>query len=341
MGISKNNAVSYKGTITESADFPSTSIRKDGMTYCVNVDVDITDPFMMTDVSLTTSEGKGTEGADITVYTHASHATNKIVVLNAAYATLTVGSQVKINGEIRYVTVVDTVNITISAALTTAIPSGTPIVFDYKVASGTCYVNAYHQSEVAEHYGEMTGSNTLFTTELAIGDVIKIEGSNEIRQVSAIDSNTTLHVDTLFTGTISAKKIYKKNTTTGYYDELIGTVSKHANHNTKTNAEYKKVYGNFSTFSVGDILVIVTTTGTWTRKIESIVSTTHCYVTLPLTGSIANIDTVGEAKAFTVIQTANKFVNGGSHDNKGRVIMWMTSATDVAEWITLEVGTLN
>ena len=53
----------------------------------------------------------------------------------------------------------------------------------------------------------VTGTSTLFTTELEVGDLIMVDG--EIREVKTITDNTNIVVSVAFTGTASGKKGYQ------------------------------------------------------------------------------------------------------------------------------------
>lgn len=58
----------------------------------------------------------------------------------------------------------------------------------------------------------LTGTGTLFTTELVVGNLVTVPGtSNELKKVTAIASNTSLTVDSNFTNTASVQTAYKAN----------------------------------------------------------------------------------------------------------------------------------
>lgn len=109
------------------------------------------------------------------------------------------------------------------------------------------------------------GVGTLFTTELAVGNVIYVIGENAPKQVASITNNTHLVVNAAFTTTISGNTYVEANAT------MPGTVT--------ITAGQTNVTGTSTTFTTSFAVNDSIKVGTETRTIESITNSTLLTVT--------------------------------------------------------------
>lgn len=344
-GIRKFREMYIRGTITDQSEFPALANREDGHVYVINKDADIADIYNGT--ATTANEMNGGAQPTNGVYTSDSEDLTIIKVkgdydwedMDGAAASLTVGSQLIIAGETRYVTDITDIatgTIIINRPLSSEIVVGSAVTAHYILAAGSFYVPPTHQNPRSATYGKIDGTSTYFTTQLSVGDTVYAEG--ETRTVLSITDNTHLILDVPFSTTFSGKDIYKW-TDPFNKTKLDGTIDTASGHDTYANADYKKVVGNFSANSVGDSFVILNGEGTPREFIlTEIVSTTHGFIDTPIFGDLSGIDTIGEATAICEVKAASVFSNTGSHYNVGRIIMWTVLDSDTSGWRDLALG---
>ena len=209
-------------------------------------------------------------------------------------------------------------------------------------AIGTAYVDPTHASPIAAAYGKMNGTNTIFTKELVVGDVVLVNGLY-IRQISAITSDTVLYFDYALDVAVTGVTMQKK-LANGFWDvALTGIVASDASHMIYTNPYYNHVYSADAAFAnliAGDKIAVLINSIYQERIIEGLVSTGEAVITEPFYGDLTGIDSAPQAAAARKTFDAYPITNTGN-SNSMKIMLWTETTSGGYEWIVFSQKNLD
>ena len=330
-GLRKNLEMSYRGLIQSIYDFPELTDRHDGNIWVLNYNGDIGDieygGYIMVDQTART-------GTVSTVNQTTTGDYSEILGIGTDFTTTAkVGSKISINNEERYVIVVtDGTHLTLDFPLS-GVVTGSLFYTLLPLAGQTVYVQSTHANPIAAAYGKIAGTNTLFTTELAVGDVVLINGLY-VRQIATITSDTVMFLDLALDVAVSGVTFQKKLADGFWSAALDGTIATDVNHLVYDNPYYNKVYSAnaaFEYFKAGDAFVVIIDGVAQLRMIETWSDSGTCTITEPFYGDLTSLLTPSNITWGTYAQ----LIANTGNSNAMKILLWTETSSGWYNWVVL------